>query len=57
MTHGPGDWRLDEPFAGRFQAGFLHVSPPETKRFDKALEAYIKVAEKKSRTKQVLVFG
>jgi NADPH:quinone reductase len=40
-----------------FQAGFLHVSQPETNRFDKALEAYTKVAEKKSRTKQVLVFG
>jgi len=39
-----------------FQAGFLHVSPPETNRFDTARAAYTKVAEKKSRTKQVLVF-
>jgi NADPH:quinone reductase len=40
-----------------FQAGFLHVSQPETNRLDNAVEAYTKVAEKKSRTKQVLVFG
>jgi NADPH2:quinone reductase len=39
-----------------FQGGFLHVSQPETNEFDKAVEAYTKVAEKKSRTKQVLVF-
>jgi NADPH:quinone reductase len=40
-----------------FQAGFLRVSQPETNKFDNAVEAYKKVAEKKSRTKQVLVFG
>jgi NADPH2:quinone reductase len=40
-----------------FQAGFLHVSQPETNEFDKAVEAYTKVAEKKSRTKQVLVLA
>ncbi|HXW92196.1 MAG TPA: zinc-binding alcohol dehydrogenase family protein [Terriglobales bacterium] len=40
-----------------FQAGFLHVSQPDTNKFDKAVEAYTKVAEKRSRTKQVLVFG
>jgi len=40
-----------------FQAGFLHVSQPDTNRFDKAVEAYTRVAEKRSRTKQVLVFS
>jgi NADPH:quinone reductase len=40
-----------------FQAGFLHVSEPETNEFGKAVEAYTKVAEKKSRNKQVLTFG
>lgn len=40
-----------------FQAGVLHVSQPETMKFDKAVEAYSKVAEKKSRNKQVLTFG
>jgi hypothetical protein len=40
-----------------FQAGYLHVSHPEANRFDKAVEAYSKVAGKKTRTKQVLVFG
>lgn len=40
-----------------FEAGFLQVSQPESNGFDKAVEAYMKVAEKKSRTKQVLVFG
>lgn len=39
-----------------FEAGYLHVSQPETNRFDQAVEAYTKVAEKKTRTKQVLVF-
>jgi NADPH:quinone reductase len=39
-----------------FQAGVLHVAQPETNGFDKSVEAYTKVAEKKSRTKQVLVF-
>lgn len=40
-----------------FQAGHLRVSPPETDRFDQAVEAYTKVAERKTRTKQVLVLG
>ena len=40
-----------------FQAGFLHVSQPETNRLEGAVEAYTRVAEKSSRTKQVLVFG
>jgi NADPH:quinone reductase len=40
-----------------FQAGFLHVAAPETNEFDKAVEAYTKVAEKESRNKQVLTFG
>jgi NADPH:quinone reductase len=40
-----------------FQAGFLRVLQPESNPFDKAIEAYLKVAERKTRTKQVLVFG
>jgi NADPH2:quinone reductase len=40
-----------------FEAGFLQVSQPEPNGFDKAVEVYTKVAERKSRTKQVLVFG
>ena len=40
-----------------FQAGYLRVSQPEINRFDEAVEAYTKVAERKTRTKQVLVFG
>jgi NADPH:quinone reductase len=39
-----------------FQAGFLQVSQLETNPFEKAVEAYTKVAERKTRTKQVLVF-
>jgi NADPH:quinone reductase len=39
-----------------FEAGFLHVSQPETNKFDDAVDAYTKVAGKKSRRKQVLVF-
>jgi NADPH:quinone reductase len=39
-----------------FQTGYLHVSQPEANRFDQAVEAYTRVAEKKTRTKQVLVF-
>jgi NADPH:quinone reductase len=39
-----------------FQAGFLRVSQLETNPFEKAIEAYTAVAEKKMRTKQVLVF-
>jgi NADPH:quinone reductase len=40
-----------------FEAGFLHVSKPETNEFDNAVEAYTKLTEKKSRAKQVLTFG
>ncbi len=40
-----------------FQAGYLRVSQPETDRFEQAVEAYTKVAEKRTRRKQVLVFG
>jgi NADPH2:quinone reductase len=40
-----------------FEAGFLQILQPEPTGFDKAVEVYTKVAEKKSRTKQVLVFG
>lgn len=40
-----------------FQAGHLHVSQPETNRFETAVEVYTKVAERKTRTKQVLVLG
>lgn len=39
-----------------FEAGYLRVSQPETHRFDQAIEAYTKVAGKKTRAKQVLVF-
>jgi NADPH:quinone reductase len=39
-----------------FEGGFLQVSQPEPNGLDKAFEAYTKVSEKKSRTKQVLVF-
>jgi len=39
-----------------FEAGFLQVSQPEPNGLDKAFEAYMKVSEKESRTKQVLVF-
>jgi NADPH:quinone reductase-like Zn-dependent oxidoreductase len=39
-----------------FEAGFLQVSQLELNGLDKAFEAYTKVSEKKSRTKQVLVF-
>jgi NADPH2:quinone reductase len=40
-----------------FRVGVLRVTQPETNAFDKSVEAYIKVAQKKSRAKQVLVFG
>ncbi len=40
-----------------FLAGFLRVSQIEANPFEKAIEAYTKVAERKTRTKQVLVFG
>jgi transposase len=53
----------DKPVAGimnrlreGFQAGFLQVSQLETNPFEKAVEAYTKIAERKTRTKQVLVF-
>jgi NADPH:quinone reductase len=39
-----------------FRAGYLRVSQPETNPFEQAVEAYTKVAEKKTQTKQVLVF-
>jgi NADPH:quinone reductase len=39
-----------------FQAGFLRVSQLEANPFEKAIEAYTKIAERKTRTKQVLVF-
>jgi NADPH:quinone reductase len=39
-----------------FQAGLLRISPPEANPFEQAVEAYTKVAERKSKTKQVLVF-
>src|SRR5713101_1686367 len=39
-----------------FESGFLQVSQPRPNGLDKAFEAYTKVSEKKSRTKQVLVF-
>jgi NADPH:quinone reductase-like Zn-dependent oxidoreductase len=39
-----------------FEAGFLRVSQPEANAFEKAVEAYTKIAERKTRTKQVLVF-
>ena len=39
-----------------FQGGHLHVAQPEADPFDQAVEAYTKVAEKKARTKQALVF-
>jgi NADPH:quinone reductase len=39
-----------------FDAGFLRVSPPEANPFENAIATYTKVADKKTRTKQVLVF-
>jgi NADPH:quinone reductase len=40
-----------------FEGGYLRVSQPETNPFDQAVEAYTRVGEKKTRTKQVLVMG
>jgi len=40
-----------------FQAGVLRVSQLETNPFEKAIDVYTKIAERKTRTKQVLVFG
>ena len=40
-----------------FHGGHLRASQPESNPFDRAVEAYTKVAEKKTRTKQVLVLG
>ncbi len=40
-----------------FRGGHLHLSHPETDPFDHAVEAYTKVAERQTRTKQVLVLG
>ena len=53
---GPDIARLMNHLRGGFQAGFLHVSQFEANKFDDAIEAYIKVAERKPRMKQVLVF-
>jgi hypothetical protein len=39
-----------------FQTGYLHVAEPETNEFSQAVEAYSKVAERKSWNKQVLIF-
>lgn len=40
-----------------FEASYLRVPQPETDPFDQAVEAYTKVAEKKTQAKQVLVFN
>jgi NADPH:quinone reductase len=40
-----------------FENDFLHVAKPEINEFDEAVEAYVKLAEKKSRAKQILTFG
>jgi NADPH:quinone reductase len=40
-----------------FEAGFLQVAEPEKNEFARAVEAYAKQAEKKSRAKQVLSFS
>jgi hypothetical protein len=39
-----------------FQTGSLRVSRLEANPFEKAIEAYTKIADRKTRTKQVLVF-
>jgi NADPH:quinone reductase len=39
-----------------FQGGFLRVAQPEINKFGNAVETYLRVAEKKTRNKQVLVF-
>ena len=54
---GPQIAGLMNRLRGGFEAGFLQILQPEPTGFDKAVEVYTKVAEKKSRTKQVLVFG
>jgi NADPH:quinone reductase len=53
---GPQIARMMNHLRQGFQAGSLRVPQPETNPFDLAVEAYTKVAEKKTRTKQVLVF-
>jgi NADPH:quinone reductase len=56
-TRGPEIATMMNHLREGFQAGFLHVSQPETNEFDNATQAYTKVAKKKSRIKQVLVFS
>lgn len=53
---GPQIARTLDHLREGFQAGYLRVSPPEANPFENAVEAYTNVAEKKTRTKQVLVF-
>jgi hypothetical protein len=52
----PSDFRDFTTFAAGSK-GFLHIPQPETNEFANAVEAYVKVAEKKSRKKQVLIFS
>jgi len=54
---GPEIARVMNGLRDGFRAGFLHVSQPEPNRFEDAVDAYTKVAEKKTRAKQVLVLG
>lgn len=53
---GPGIADIMNYLSGGFEAGFLQVSEPERNEFDKAVEAYTKLSEKRSRAKQVLTF-
>jgi NADPH:quinone reductase len=53
---GPQTAVLMNHFGEGFEAAYLRVSQPESNRFEKALEAYTKVAEKKTPMKQALVF-
>lgn len=54
---GPEIARMMDHLREGFQAGYLRVSQPEINRIDDAVEAYTKVAGRKTRTKQVIVFG
>jgi NADPH:quinone reductase len=54
---GPEIARVMNHLREGFQSGFLRISQPEVNPFDKAVEAYTKVADRKARSKQVLVFG
>jgi NADPH:quinone reductase len=54
---GPEIAGMMNRLAEGFQAGFLAVAQPELNPFDQAVGAYRSVAEKKTRAKQVLVFG